>query len=147
MQEDWVLCRVFYKSKTENTELNPQIVYDAEAKAVGDTSPDAAKITLPGCNNKYHHQIVSSESLAPHPQNPNNLQPFSPLNPNILLLSHQYHSDHLSDIIMINSKCEKDDYRFLLDPNFEDISLGDGMASNMEVMEFEDDHSSLIFLQ
>lgn len=139
-KEDWVLCRVFYKSKTEsNTELSPPNVYDAEVTA---GSPDAAQIMLPGCNNNYHQHIVDSKSLA----HPNNLHTFSPLNPNLLLLSHPFHTDHLNETIMINSKCEIDDYGFLMDTNFEDINSGDG-ASNMEEMILEDNYSSLIFIQ
>lgn len=142
MQEDWVLCRVFYKSKTESsTELRPQNVYDAEATAGSDTSPEAAQIILPGCNNNYHQHIVDSESLA----HPNNLHTFSPLNPNLLLVSHQFHTDQLNDMIMINSKCEIDDYGFFMDMNFEDINPGNG-TSNMEEMKFEDNHSNLVFI-
>ncbi|KAL8092995.1 NAC domain-containing protein 21/22-like [Apium graveolens] len=140
-KEDWVLCRVFYKSKT--SELSPQNVYDAEATAGSDTSPDAAQVMLPGYNNNRHHQhIVDSESLA----HPNNLHSFSPLNPNLLILSHQFHTDHLNEMILINSKCEIDDYGFFMDPNFEDINSGDG-TSNMEEMKFEDNHGNLVFIK
>lgn len=141
-----MLCRVFYKSKTEsNIELSQQNVYDAEARAGGDTSPNAAHIMLPSCN-IYHNQTISSESPAPHDhQNPSNHNTVSPLNPNLVLLSHhQFHSDHLNEMIMINSKYEIDDYGFLMDTSFEDMNSGDG-TSNME-MKFEDNHSS-IFLQ
>lgn len=145
MQEDWVLCRVFYKSKTESnsTELSPQNVYDAEATAGGDIIPDAAQIILPGCNNNnYHHQIISSQSpAAPHHQNPNNLETFSQLNPTFLQLSHPFHTDHINELIMINSKFDEDHYGFLLDMDFEESNMGDGRASNTEDMKFEDEYN------
>ncbi|KAL1826019.1 hypothetical protein DCAR_0313647 [Daucus carota subsp. sativus] len=144
-KEDWVLCRVFYKSKTESsTELSPQNVCHSEATAGGDIFPNAAQIMLPAPFNKnnYHlHQIPSSQNPAPHHQNPNTLQTFSQLNPNFLQLSHQFHTDDLSEMIMIKSKCDDEDpYGFLLDMEFEESTMGDGMASSMEDMKFEDDY-------
>ncbi|KAK1355777.1 Protein CUP-SHAPED COTYLEDON 3 [Heracleum sosnowskyi] len=130
-QEDWVLCRVFYKSKTEsNTDQSPQNVYDTKATAGADNFPDAAQIMLPaGCNNNYLHQVISSQSHAvPHHQNPNNLETFSELNPNFLQISNQLHAHRVNEMIMISSKCDEDQYGFVLDMDFEESNIGDGMT-------------------
>lgn len=131
-----MLCRVFHKSKTEsNTQLSPQNVYDTITTAVGDNFADAAQLMLPGCNNNYLHQVITSESHAPHHQNPNNnLQTFSQLNPNFL---HQLHPSRVNEMLMIDSKCQEDDYGFLLDMDFEESIMGDEMNLVMEDMKFE----------
>ncbi|XP_017241031.1 protein CUP-SHAPED COTYLEDON 3 [Daucus carota subsp. sativus] len=145
-KEDWVLCRVFYKSKTEiNSQLSPQNVYHSEAKFAGaHTFPHSPQIMLPAaCNkNNYHlHQITTSQSPAPHHQNPNNLPTVPQLNPNFLHLSHQIHTNHLNEMIMLKSACDEEDpYGFLLNMEFEAESyMGGGMASSVEDMKFEDD--------
>lgn len=133
-KEDWVLCRVFHKTKTteNNHQLSPQDVFEAEATAA-DTSLVPHQILPLG----YLHQSPApSQHQNPNPNNPLEL---STLNPNFL---------QLSQIMMINSKCEEDKYGYLFDMNFEESNLGsDGiMASNMEEMGFEDDDHSLVFL-
>lgn len=129
MQEDWVLCRVFHKAKTENSNievLSPQnYVFDAKA-TVGNTSPAAQILPL-----GYHLQITSNFSQNHPNQNPNNNQELlSPLNPNFLQLS-QAHADSLARV-------NEDEYGFLFDMSFDESNLGDGMASNMEGVRFED---------
>lgn len=147
MQEDWVLCRVFYKSKTEsNTQLSPQNVYHhTEATAGGDNFSDPAQIMLPACNNNYLHQVITSQSQAPHHQNPNNIQTFTQLNPNFLhQLSHQLHTDRVDEMIMVSSKCDEDQYGFLFDMDFAERNVEDGMTLNVEDMKFEDAYSLLL---
>lgn len=129
-KEEWVLCRVFHKAKTENNNievLSPQN-YEFDAKATaGNTSPPAVQILPLG----YHHQITSNFSQNHQNQNPNNNQELlSPLNPNFLQLS-QAHTDILARV-------NEDEYGFLFDMSFEESNLGDGMTSNMEGVRFED---------
>uniref|UniRef100_A0A5B7AE53 NAC domain-containing protein n=2 Tax=Davidia involucrata TaxID=16924 RepID=A0A5B7AE53_DAVIN len=151
-KEDWVLCRVFHKSKGENGDkLSPQNVF--ENSTAGATSPNLATSdqTL-ACG--YHPLISQSPPGHDHQfihNNPSStlLNLATSLNPNFL---HLYQLDtnninnaphhHLNDQIMY-SKCEEDDdqYGFLFDMSFEESSLGDGvLPSNLEEMRFDDDN-------
>ncbi|WOG87170.1 hypothetical protein DCAR_0206393 [Daucus carota subsp. sativus] len=127
-KEDWVLCRVFHKAKTENTnQLSPQ---DTTAR---DTSPFSNHILPLGYfqNQEYNNQITAP--VPPPHQNPNNLLQFPSLNPNFLHLSHQVHTNTsttlacVNDIMMTNSKGrdDQDHYRFLFNMNFEEADIGD----------------------
>ncbi|PSS14034.1 NAC domain-containing protein [Actinidia chinensis var. chinensis] len=126
-KEDWVLCRVFHKSK--GSENSPQNIFDSTTYLA--TSPP------------INHTMITSFSQTPPHQNPNDtFQNLSPLNPNLLQLSQEIIND--ASISGINSKCA-DEYGFLFDLGFEESSLGDGMPQNLGEMICDDDNS-FVFL-
>lgn len=139
-----MLCRVFHKAKTENTNhLSPQDVFEVQEATAGDTSPPVSS------SNKisplaFYHQYQQYNQIAPQGpppyQHSNNLLQLPSLSPNFLQLSHQFHNDtsttltRVNDIMMLNTKRDdQDDYKFLLDMNFEDE-----LDSNMHGIMFDD---------
>lgn len=117
-QEDWVLCRVFHKSKAESSSSSSNNDNDnsrhlSPENMFGNLNSPSDKTFL----SSGHFQNITSFSPSPthHIQNPNF--------PN----SYGHQDVNNFPISEINSKCE-DDYSFLLfDPNFrgfdEDNSL------------------------
>ncbi|KAA8543378.1 hypothetical protein F0562_021127 [Nyssa sinensis] len=124
-KEDWVLCRVFHKSKGENSDkLSPQNVFETTA---GATSPSLApsppsEQTFP-CG--YHPITSFSQSTSHQIHNPSTLLNLATLSPNFLHLYQEKNS--IVSVNEINSKCE-DEYGFLFDMSFEESSLGDWSA-------------------
>ncbi|KAG4193311.1 hypothetical protein ERO13_A07G213700v2 [Gossypium hirsutum] len=148
--EDWVLCRVFHKSKggENSTRLSSPMILEPSIHA-----PSLADQTTMACG--YHHQL---NSLATKPAHQSQGQ--SLLN----LLQYNYHQENDDDNKNnnnlhcsnneVSSKVD-DDYEFLWDMNMEENSLGDddddhhhlihGVASNSDDMRFEIDNS-MVFL-
>ncbi|XAR61089.1 hypothetical protein NMG60_11034695 [Bertholletia excelsa] len=124
-KEDWVLCRVFEKSKGEqensNNYFSPQNLSDS----------------------------IMPPRASPPPRQPNSssqnsgtlLNLSAALNPNFPHFSQETNNIPLSEI---KSKCE-DELDFLFDMGFEESSVGDGVAPNLGEMTFEDDNG-LVFL-
>ncbi|KAJ8749115.1 hypothetical protein K2173_013722 [Erythroxylum novogranatense] len=138
-KEDWVLCRVFHKSKEEDSvmKLSPQLRFGTGTVGVPPklaTSPNSTDQN-PTCGS--YQQTVSLSSTATHHQS-------SFLS--LLQLSHQ-ERDVSNSIPDITSKWDNNkDYEFLWnDLNLEENSLGDGGISNLEDMRFEIDNS-MVFL-
>lgn len=131
-KEDWVLCRVFNKSKEED-HINklfhsPQYVFE-NTNAVANspymsTSPPTGQTFL---SNHYQTMITSFSQTPPHQnKNPSTLQNPSALNPNLVLKSD-------------------DEYGFLFDMNFEENNFGDhGVDPNLGEMELDEDNG-LVF--
>ncbi|XP_074343316.1 NAC domain-containing protein 21/22-like isoform X1 [Apium graveolens] len=148
-QEDWVLCRVFHKAKTENiNQLSPQDVFEVQEATAGDTSPlsSSNKISPLGFYPYQQYNQIITPQAPPSYQHSNNLLQIPSLSPNFLQLSHQVRNDtstttltRVNDIMMINSKRDdQDDYKFLFDMNFEDGNIGDELDSNMHGIMFDD---------
>ncbi|KAK3193526.1 hypothetical protein Dsin_024836 [Dipteronia sinensis] len=145
-KEDWVLCRVFHKSKSEDnsTQLSPPFLFDTTAannassyiNSSGAVSPPLAdrSCTMPF---GYHpHQISSSTS--PYQNHSNQTSSVLDL--------HQFSQEkNTNQITEITSKCD-DDYGFLWDMNLEETNLENGVASNMEGIRFDQMDNSLVFL-
>ncbi|KAI8574389.1 hypothetical protein RHMOL_Rhmol01G0349500 [Rhododendron molle] len=135
-KEDWVLCRVFNKSKEENSNKllhsPPQYVFE-NTKAVAITSPYVS--TSPP--NHQYHTMTTSFSLCPPHQNQDRNNPASILQNSPVAL--KYH----------NSLPRSDDEYdgFLFDMNFEEHGFGDhGVDLNFAgTMEFDDDRENLVF--
>ncbi|KAK1356676.1 Protein CUP-SHAPED COTYLEDON 3 [Heracleum sosnowskyi] len=134
-QEDWVLCRVFHKAKTENTnQLSPQDVFEVQDATAYDTSPLSNRNLPLGYFQQQQFNQMTAQGPLPL-QNPNNLLQFPSLNPNHRQLSQTDNSTTLArvnDIMMMNSKCDdQNNYRFLFDMNFDDGNMEDVLDSNM----------------
>ncbi|KAK3028145.1 hypothetical protein RJ639_039006 [Escallonia herrerae] len=134
-QEDWVLCRVFHKSKGEgNNELSPENVFESTAGATSPAlaSPPALTDQITNLTCGCHHFTSFSQSPPPTQNNDpsSNLMDLSAGNPNFLQLSH-------------DANGAVNDYGFLFDMSFEESSMGDG---NLKEMRFDDDENGLVFL-
>ncbi|TYI75066.1 hypothetical protein E1A91_D07G249100v1 [Gossypium mustelinum] len=149
-KEDWVLCRVFHKSKggENSTRLSSPMMLEPSIHA-----PSLADHTTMACG--YHHQINSLATKPAHQSHGQSLLNLLQYN------SHQENDDddknnnnlHCSNN-EVSSKVD-DDYEFLWDMNMEENSLGDdddhhhhlihGVASNSDDIRFEIDNS-MIFL-
>ncbi|KAL5068062.1 hypothetical protein RYX36_018949 [Vicia faba] len=125
-KEDWVLCRVFHKGKTENNgKISPQDMYETIA-------PSLTNQTMPiGYN--YDQFASLSSSMTTHHYNQND----SLLN--LLQLSKETNTN-CSSVTQISPKCD-DGYGFLWDMDLEDHH--DGVeSSNLEGIRFEVDNNN-----
>lgn len=141
LQEDWVLCRVFHKSKGENSgeKLSPGYLYDGTAADTNSptlaTSPQVD--TGAGAARGYHH--------SPPQRSENDNNSSSPLDRNYLQLCHHQVINHE---ILPHSKTEDEQYEFLFDMmTFGESNLkdGHGISSNLEEMQFDGDNSMIFF--
>ncbi|XP_057781491.1 protein CUP-SHAPED COTYLEDON 3-like [Salvia miltiorrhiza] len=135
-KEDWVLCRVFYKSRGESS--NPQNLYDHHSTSPNlGTSPTSEHALL----NVDHQNMITSfyQGQNPNP-NPSTSLGLSPVHSGYLHIypeereSGPSTSDHNH-----RSKCE-DDYGFLFDMS---IDYSNGVASYLEEVRFDHDSSSV----
>ncbi|KAI3449786.1 hypothetical protein Pfo_006451 [Paulownia fortunei] len=153
-KEDWVLCRVFHKSRGENSNklmISPHNFYGSTA---GATSPNLAASPT---NNEHSmpcgHQNITSFSHSPshqhhhhhQGQNPSTSLGLTALDPGYILPSHDMNQPHLSSshyghhnkIMVEATKCE-DDYGFLFDFDGSNV-----VPSSLEDMGFDDENSSV----
>ncbi|WJX11949.1 hypothetical protein P8452_02495 [Trifolium repens] len=131
-KEDWVLCRVFHKGKTENSaKLSPQDMYETIA-------PSLTNQTMP----IGYNQLASfSSSMTTHHCHPNENQNNSLMN---LLQFSMDANTNCSSVTQISPKCD-DGYGFLWDMDLEDHH--DGVSSsNLEGMRFEVDNNNCMVL-
>ncbi|XP_045830919.1 protein CUP-SHAPED COTYLEDON 3-like [Trifolium pratense] len=131
-KEDWVLCRVFHKGKTENsTKLSPQDMYETIA-------PSLTNQTMPIGYNQF---ASFSSSMTTHHCHSNENQN------NSLMNLRQFSKDantNCSSVTQISPKCD-DGYGFLWDMDLEDHH--DGVSSsNLEGMRFEVDNNNCMVL-
>ncbi|KAL3517708.1 hypothetical protein ACH5RR_020297 [Cinchona calisaya] len=152
-KEDWVLCRVFHKAKSENSEND---VYDTTAcgggGGSGDDSPTfATSPPMDHSTSRGYNQISSFSHSPPCQISQNsccNLPDMSTLlERNYLQLSQEISlSEHHHDQI-VHSKSELDEYGYFFNTNFGEANLRDGVpSSNLEEMQFDDDSNSLVFI-
>ncbi|XWS36444.1 hypothetical protein CRYUN_Cryun20dG0086500 [Craigia yunnanensis] len=137
-KEDWVLCRVFHKSKGENSiKLSPPMMNETSTHAPNSLT-DQASMPCGG-----YQQISSLSTTSTHQSHGQSLL-------NLLQYSQEKNNNNNNHPCSneVSSKVN-DDYEFLWDMNMEENSLGDhhihGMASNLEDMRFEIDNS-MVFL-
>ncbi|XP_056163656.1 NAC domain-containing protein 21/22-like [Syzygium oleosum] len=159
-KEDWVLCRVFHRSKAEGSDkLSPPYMFEAPSTTAINIAPSLKSppndptTTMPYHHHQHHSyhatltSSLSSSSTHHHDHHHNH-------NSNSLHLLHYPNnvqernmppaSNMMSDI---DSKFVDDDYGFLWDANLEESSICDGVSSNLgrEDVRFEMDNS-VVFL-
>lgn len=144
LQEDWVLCRIIYKSSS-----SPQNLCDHSTPC--DTSPNlaASPTSEHALLNNTHQNMINSIYQG---QNPN-------LNPNTypvrLGYLHMYPEELDEEVVshpsasnrdfkLIETKCE-DDFGFLFDMSIDYSDGRDGVASYVEEVGF-DNVSSSVFI-
>lgn len=149
-KEDWVLCRVFYKAKGDNSnEHCPQDIHHNMIHNVTSPNPDASSTLTTLCQAPpcvHHHPLSTNLSkqspprpIHHHPRQQNcfGMPPQEYNYQNLLQLPHQdpILKESIDQIIISsNNKCE-DKYDFLYDLDLEDFVP----SSNVQDMEIEDD--------
>ncbi|CAL5193771.1 unnamed protein product [Lathyrus oleraceus] len=140
-KEDWVLCRVFHKSKEDNnSKLNTQeFIYETTPPSLtlASSSPTNYQ-TIPTGYNRI--DSFSSSMTTFHHFNPNQNNNSSIIN-NLLQYSSQTNNNNNSTVTQISSKCD-DEYGFLWNMDLEENSLEDGVASNLDAIRFEVDNNN-----
>ncbi|XP_020203012.1 protein CUP-SHAPED COTYLEDON 3 [Cajanus cajan] len=132
-KEDWVLCRVFHKGKTDNS---AKLMYETTVPSLtlssptNQTTPVGYNQLVPfsssmGTHHHYHHHQNQN-------QNQNSLM-------SLLQFSRETNTNS-STVTQISPKCD-DGYEFLWD-----MDLDDGVASNMDGMRFEVDNNSVVLI-
>ncbi|TKY62347.1 NAC domain-containing protein 21/22 [Spatholobus suberectus] len=138
-KEDWVLCRVFHKSKDDNSsKLGTQFVYETTPPSLTLASSSPPNQTMPGGYNRL--ASLSSSMPTHHHFNPNQNTSLMDL----LQFSRETNTNN-SIVAQINSKGD-DGYGFLWDMDLEENSLRDGVASNMDAIRFEVDNNNMVLL-
>ncbi|CAN4091533.1 unnamed protein product [Withania somnifera] len=147
-KEDWVLCRVFHKAKAENNSNNnnnSNVHSSQNMYEVGVNSPP---------NMDQFHALpydgprpVAATTLSQHPVNHQNQKLFDLLERNHNQSSYlQLMTQEIKEPPSNDQMAQDDEYRFLLDMNFEDPNLQDGgVNSSLGDMRF-DDENRLVFL-
>ncbi|KAK1412623.1 hypothetical protein QVD17_34016 [Tagetes erecta] len=143
-KEDWVLCRVFYKAKGDNT--NQHCPQDLSHNTPNlDPSPNLTTLRPPPPCVHHHHPLITTTSNQNRPpQHIHHLQNYfgiSPQHCNHPNLLHQPQDsalkiDQSTDemIISSNSKCDNQ-FGFLYDMGFDDnVTL-----QTLQDMEYDDD--------
>ncbi|TKY52747.1 CUP-SHAPED COTYLEDON 3 [Spatholobus suberectus] len=139
-KEDWVLCRVFYKGKTDNSaKLNPQLMYESTVPSLTLASSSPANQTTPVGYNQLA-PFTSSMATHHHHHYPNQIQ-----NNNSLMSLLQFSREANTNSSSVSPKCD-DGYGFLWEMDLEENSFHDGAASNLDGMRFEVDNSSVVLL-
>ncbi|KAJ0051485.1 hypothetical protein Pint_01714 [Pistacia integerrima] len=128
-KEDWVLCRVFHKSKGENSnKLSPEFIFDttANASSLNSAVSPATDRSIP-----FGYQ--------PTPLYQNHCPTNSMLN--LLHFSQEKNTSHSSEI-STKGEHNDDEYGFIWDMELQGNSLEDhGVPSNLEDMRFEMDNN------
>ncbi|KAK3441140.1 hypothetical protein EUGRSUZ_B01567 [Eucalyptus grandis] len=161
--EDWVLCRVFHRSKAESSDkLSPPYMFEAPSTTTTainiapslESPPNDLIPTMP-----YHHHhhsypstVTSSLSSSsthyhdhPHNHNSNSLLHLLHCSNNNQERNMPLVSNMMLDID--SNVVDDDEYSLLWDANLEESSIVDGVSSNLgrENVRFEMDHS-VVFL-
>ncbi|KAE9590449.1 hypothetical protein Lal_00023443 [Lupinus albus] len=119
-KEDWVLCRVFHKSKEDsnNVKFNNTQLLMYENTSLSPTN----QTIMP--SHGYNRLASFSSSMVIH---------------------HHLNTNNTTLITQIAPKCN-DDYEFLWDKDLEEVSLEDGLASNLDGIRFEVDNNNNMVL-
>lgn len=149
-QEDWVLCRVFHKSKGDES----TILMLETTSSCAPNSLNLAPISPPTDHNIHTHmacgynQVTSfSSSLTPPHQTTHNRSTSSLLN--LLQFSHEKDCNNaINQVAEINSRNDHDEYDgFLWDMTYQENHLENHeVASDLDEMRFEMDDNSMVFL-
>ncbi|XP_004493788.1 NAC domain-containing protein 21/22 [Cicer arietinum] len=147
-KEDWVLCRVFHKSKEDNNNNNnskintQQLMYETTHPSLTLASSSPTNQTMPSVYNRidsFSSSMTTLHHLIPNQNNSSmmNLLHYSrDTNPN----------NNNSTITQISSKGDHDGYGFLWNMDLEENSLEDGVASNLDAIRFEVDNNNMVLL-
>ncbi|RDY01643.1 NAC domain-containing protein 21/22, partial [Mucuna pruriens] len=126
-KEDWVLCRVFHKSKEDNSS---QVVYE--------TTCTPSSLTLASSSPPNQPMLGGYNRLPSMPTfNPNQNTSFMGL----LHFARETNTNNNSTVTQISSKAD-DGYGFLWDMDLEENTLEDAVASNLDTIRFDLDNNN-----
>ncbi|XP_015891257.2 NAC domain-containing protein 21/22 [Ziziphus jujuba] len=145
-KEDWVLCRVFHKSKADDTnKLSPQHMLETTSCApslnLAPISPPTDYQSNLACG---YNQVTSFSSSAPPHQGHNRSNANSLLN--LLQFSHEKDGTNPTVTEISSRNDHHDEYGFLWDMTFHENNMENEVASDLEEMRFEMDDNSMVFL-
>ncbi|GAA0140270.1 hypothetical protein LIER_01650 [Lithospermum erythrorhizon] len=133
-KEDWVLCRVFHKGKSENSnyKISPSSSTH-HTEAAGHVSSQSFFCTASTSQSQLdqHESITHSYTLLNWPSVPEDN----------LKLSNEIAETPSNNIMMNTHQCEDDDFGFLLDMNFQEHIA----TPNYENITFQEDTNSFMF--
>lgn len=166
-KEDWVLCRVFHKSKgSENEAYSSQVELMENNNNKNDNKPcppssiNLTSSSSPPTGNHHHHQTAIMPNCGYNYDH--QLTPFSSF-----LDHHYFNNNYVNNNnsghdqkgassytpfnkIMATTSASTDDHGFLWDMNLEENSLENnchaGNVSNFDDMRFEIDNTNTVFL-
>lgn len=143
-KEDWVLCRVFHKSKEENNNNNnnnssklntQQFMYETTPPSLTLMSSSPTNYqTIPSGYNKLDSFSSPMTAL----QNNSSMM-------NLLQYSRETNPNDNSTVTQISSKGD-DGYGFLWNMDLEENSIEDGVASDLDAIRFEVDNDNVVLL-
>ena len=143
-KEDWVLCRVFHKSKEDNKfNTQEELMYETPSLTLASSSPSNYQ-TIPISYNKLiDNNSFSSSITTLHHHNQNN----SSITNHLLQYSSREKNDNNPNnnctlTQTISSKGDNDGYGFFWNMDLEQNSLEDGVASNLDGITFEVDNNN-----
>ncbi|XP_022879040.1 protein CUP-SHAPED COTYLEDON 3-like [Olea europaea var. sylvestris] len=118
-KEDWVLCRVFHKGKSENgNQLSPQNFYNSTTSNMA-ASPHTNEYTLP---NYGDQNAITFSEQGQNPSTFHDLLAPDVDRSNYLQLSQEMNIETPSGCKMMQTKFE-DDYGFFFDTSYEESTL------------------------
>lgn len=160
-QEDWVLCRVFYKAKGDNSnEYCPQDMYHDTTQDTTSLNLDTSRTHSTSCQPPpcvHHHPFTTAVAttltnqtpplpIRHHHQNHFGISPQQCNLPNLLQLPQDTTSNESTDQMTISSKnkCE-DQYSLFYDMGLEDYVPCHNILQDME---FDDNENvnGIVFL-
>nr|GMD60991.1 NAC domain-containing protein 21/22-like [Ipomoea batatas] len=148
-KEDWVLCRVFHKSKGETSENNNlnTCMYDNSIVLPAATSPPSLAASPPNMDAASFPYRPIAAAAACQNQTATTAAAANFFNVSLSVPEHHHNGFLRSSHEMPHSnKCETDQYGFLFDMNFEEPNFHDGgVHSSLDDMRF-DDENSMVFI-
>ncbi|KAK7378476.1 hypothetical protein VNO80_03918 [Phaseolus coccineus] len=148
-KEDWVLCRVFHKSKEDNNGSKLMYEYDTTPQSLTLASSSPTNQTMPGGYNRFPTSFTSSMPLPTHHHHHHHFN--TNQNSSFMDLLHFSRDTNTNNSIVTQISSKGDDgYGFLWDMDLEENSLEDAVASNLDAITFEIDNNhndnNMVFL-
>lgn len=136
-----MLCRVFHKSKEDNTSSKLMYEYDTTPQSLTLASSSPTNQTMPGGYNRFPTSFTSSMSLPTHHHHHHHFN--SNQNSSFMDLLHFSRDTNANNTIVTQISSKGDDgYGFLWDMDLEENSLEDAVASNLDAITFEIDNNN-----
>ncbi|KAF2286801.1 hypothetical protein GH714_030425 [Hevea brasiliensis] len=149
-KEDWVLCRVFHKSKGENSsKFDQQFMFETTAPLDNVSASPLTDHHHQGLPYGYHQQITSLSSSSTTPTHHHQISHDQSSLLNLLQFSQERNTNPFTTTTTttdISSKGD-DDYRLVWEVmNLEETSFGDGGASSLDDMRSFEMGNGMVFL-
>ncbi|KAG4913250.1 hypothetical protein JHK84_053707 [Glycine max] len=144
-KEDWVLCRVFHKSKEDDNMSSILVQYETitpppSSLTLASSSPTNQAMPHGGYNNRL--ASFSNSSMSTH-QYHHHFNPTQQNANSLMDLLHFSRETNTNNTFLTQIGAKGDDaYGFLWDMDLTENSLEDGVASNLDAIRFEVDNNN-----